>query len=198
MPLPAILFGWVGMAMPDIDVKAYIGQLRRDLPYVPPIPVRKIKWLHSKRDFGGVVKLIRSTMNVDVRLTLHWTSTQSNQTSNAPAWIVVPQKMPYYGTPAFKALKLDMFIMKSFAEKPYDQFAMAVAHELSHVVLDAIEHPLRNDEKAVDLTAMLLGFSYLYRKAAHTSRYITDRTMRTSQLGYLSKSEVNQAAKMLV
>jgi hypothetical protein len=34
--------------------------------------------------------------------------------------------------------------------------------------LDSIDHPLRHDEKAVDLTAMLLGFAYPYRTGAHT------------------------------
>ena len=34
--------------MPDIDVKAYIVQLRKVLPYVPPIAVEKIKALRAR------------------------------------------------------------------------------------------------------------------------------------------------------
>lgn len=185
--------------MSEIDVKAYLDQLRRDLTYVSPIPVQTIKTLHKKRDFGGIIKLIRRTMNVDVGLTVHWTSTPSTGNPNALAWIEIPQKMPYYGTAAFKKLKLDIFMMKPFVEtKPYDEFAITVAHELSHVVLKSIEHPLRNEEKAVDLTAMLLGFSYLYRKAAHTSRWINDTTIQNSHLGYLSEREISRASKILV
>jgi len=55
--------------MSKIDVKAYIDQLRETLPYVPPIPVKKIKALHKNGGLGSVVKLIRKTMNVDVGLT---------------------------------------------------------------------------------------------------------------------------------
>jgi len=46
--------------------------------------------------------------------------------------------MPYYGTPDFRALKMDMFILKSFRDKStWDEFAIVVAHELSHVILDS-------------------------------------------------------------
>jgi hypothetical protein len=185
--------------MPDIDVKAYIDQLRRTLPYVPPLPVEAIKALHRKRDFGGIVRLIRSTMNVGVNLRLHWTSDAPKGSENARAWIMLPEKMPHYGTSAFKKLQLDIFILKSTRDKStYDEFAITVAHELSHVVLESIEHPLRNEEKAVDLTAMILGFSYLYRSAAHTVRTVGYNQFQHHQLGYLSEKEMDVAAKILV
>jgi hypothetical protein len=120
----------LGTPMPDIDVKVYLDQLRRDLPYVPPIPVKKIKALHKNGGLGSVVKLIRKTMNVDVGLTIHWTSGPP-PIPGATAWIRLPEKMPRYGTAAFKELKLDIFILKSFAETAtYDQFVIVVAHEL--------------------------------------------------------------------
>jgi hypothetical protein len=177
------------MADPQIDI--YIALLRKALPYVPPIPVGKIRSLHRKGDLAGVVKLIRKTMNVNVHLTLHWTS--------APAWIRAPQKMPYYGTEAFKQVRADMFISKAFARtSSYDQFAIAIAHEFAHVILDSIDHPLRKLEKAVDLAAMLLGFSYLYRTAAHTVRHVGNNKLQHISLGYLSEREVEMASKLLV
>jgi hypothetical protein len=184
--------------MPDIDVGAYIGRLREVLPYVPPVSVKEIKRLHGRRDFGGVVKLIRSTMSVGVRLTLHWTSgPPPRHIPNAAAWISRPAKMPYYGTPAFADLTLDLFLLKDFAQTAsYDQFAITIAHELSHVVLDSVEHPLRREEKAVDLTAMLLGFSRLYWVATEkvTGIYVKRRV----RLGYLSDRELRTAVRLLV
>jgi len=106
------------------------------------------------------VKFIRNTMNVTVHVALHWTSERPPIRANPPAWMRVPQKMPYCGTGAFKQIKADIFIRKEFARTtPYDQFAICVAHEFSHVVLESINHPLRKEEKTVHLTAMLLGFS---------------------------------------
>jgi len=102
--------------MSYISVESYIEQLRQQLPYVPPVPVSVIKALHKKRDFAGIVRLIRSTMNVGVNLNLHWTSGPApKEIPNAPAWIRLPEKMPYYGTPAFKEMKLDIFILKSLS-----------------------------------------------------------------------------------
>ena len=148
--------------------------------------------------FGGIVRLIRKTMNVGVNLTLHWTSGPPPH-EKSQAWVKIPPAMPYYGTPEFKALKMDMFILKSFRDgSTRDEFAIVVAHELSHVVLDSIAHPLRDEEKAVDLTAMLLGFSFLYRAAAHTIWRAGLNTYKTSHLGYLSEWEVNAASKILV
>ncbi len=36
--------------MPDRDLKNYLDRLRKALPYVPPIPVAKIKALHKNGD----------------------------------------------------------------------------------------------------------------------------------------------------
>lgn len=182
--------------MSEIDVKAYIGQLRQTLPYVPPIPVQEIKALHRRRDLSGIVKLIRNTMNVNVRLTLHWTD---QARGDAPAWVLLPEKMPYYGTPEFTKIGIDMFIRRSFAEaRPHNEFAMAVAHEFSHIILDSIHHPLRKEEKAVDLTAMILGFSYLYRRGAHTVKRVGLNRFENRRLGYLSKRELDAACRILV
>jgi predicted SprT family Zn-dependent metalloprotease len=82
---------------------------------------------------------------------LHWTD---EVRGDAAAWVSRPQEMPYYGTPEFKKIKVDMFIRKSFAKtETYDRFAMVVAHEFSHIVLDSINHPLRHEEKAHILLA---------------------------------------------
>ena len=182
--------------MSEIDVKAYIDQLRQALPYVSPIPVQQIKAMHRKRDLGRIVKLVRNTMNVNVRLTLHWTD---QVRGDAPAWVLLPEKMPYYGTPEFAKIGVHMFIRKSFAEaRPYNEFAMAIVHEFLHVVLDSIHHPLRREEKTVDLTAMILGFSYLYRRGAHTVERVGLNRFANRTLGYLSKRELDAACRILL
>ena len=139
-------------------------------------------------------------MNVGVHLTIHWTNgPPPKEIPNANAWISLPETMPYYGTSAFKDQKLDIFILKSYRDaSTYDEFARTVSHELSHVVLESIQHPLRREEKAVDLTGMLLGFSDIYRTASHTVRWVDANHQRHSQLGYLSKSEMDVACGILI
>lgn len=185
--------------MPDINVKSYLDQLRQALPHVPPIPVRALKSLHKVRDYEGMVRLIRSTMNIEVRLIVGWVNSGAHSgMERAPAWVQTPVPMPYYGTAAFKATTIRVFIRKSFLEQStYDKAAIAIAHELSHVVLDSIRHPLRREEKAVDLTAMLLGFSRLYVSASHTEER-HGNTVTRRQLGYLSPPELLAASRILI
>lgn len=40
--------------MSDIDMRSYVYQLRRALPYVPPISMGQIKAMHRKGDLGGI------------------------------------------------------------------------------------------------------------------------------------------------
>jgi hypothetical protein len=144
------------------EVKKYLSQLRQVLPNVQPVSTAKLKSLHKARDYEGLVRLIRQAMNVEVHLTVAWENSGGHKSLDgreAPAWIALPQNMPRYATAGFRELKLTMYLRKSFlAESTYDEVTAAIAHELSHVVLDSIAHPLCRVEKAVDLTAMLLGF----------------------------------------
>jgi hypothetical protein len=183
---------------PTFDVKRYLHQLRQTLPCVPPIPVRELTSLHTSRDYEGMVRLIKKTMNVEVRLVVAWVNSGGPPgMKDAPAWIELPLNMPFYGTKAFRELKLTMFIRKSFlVESKYDQAAIVVAHELSHVVLESIRHPLRGCEKAVDLTAMLLGFRQLYASGSYKEERSGNST-RSRKLGYLSLEEVQLANRIL-
>ena len=183
---------------PTFDVKKFLHQLQQALPCVPPIPVRELTSLHTRRDYEGMVRLIKKTMNIEVRLVVAWVNSGGTPTmKDAPAWIQLPPNMPFYGSEAFRGLKITMFLRKSFLEQSkYDQAAIAIAHELSHVVLESIGHPLRGCEKAVDLTAMLLGFRQLYASGSYKEERSGDRT-RSQKLGYLSPEEVQLANQLL-
>lgn len=181
------------------QIESYLSQLRQTVPQVPPVSVDGLKALHRRRDYEGMVRLIRRTMNLDVKLKVGWVNSGGPKGSEqAPAWVQMPEIMPFYGTPEFKRLTLTMFIRKSFLEcSSYAHATITIAHELSHVVLDSIRHPLRREEKAVDLTAMLLGFGYLYRRAAITKTVYHDRT-EVTRLGYLSETELDAACRLLL
>jgi hypothetical protein len=187
--------------MQEINVKAYLDQLRWTLPYVPPIPAQKLKILHQSRDYEGMVRLIKRTMNLEVHLLVGWVNSGGpSEFDNAPAWVQRPDPMPRYGTATFRDITIKMFLRRSFlAESNYAQIAIAIAHELSHVVLDSIQHPLRKEEKAVDLTAMLLGFSRLYQSASFTeTRPGFGDVITQTKLGYLTARELRAASQILI
>jgi hypothetical protein len=186
--------------LPDFDVKKYLQELRRMLPYVPPISVAALKSLHKAHDYKGMVKLIKRAMNIeDVTFLVVWVPEDAEKTGkhkDAAAWVNLPNEMPSYGTKAFKELTIKMFFRKSFIEQAYDEAAVAIAHELSHVVLESIRHPMRRCEKVVDLTAMLLGFRSLYASGSHKEQHFGN-TISFRSIGYLRPEEIKHANRFL-
>jgi hypothetical protein len=96
----------------------------------------------------------------------------------------------------------------------YEKVVTAIAHEMSHIVLNGLDHPLREHEEAVDLTAMLLGYRDFYVAGAEysetgPSRFLNklgaeikrvfsgDGTREYRWLGYLTPQEVCFAAKQM-
>jgi hypothetical protein len=111
----------------------------------------------------------------------------------APAWIERPDPFPRNGTPEFKRAIVTVFLRKSFLLKyKFEHVVMAIAHELSHIVLFRISHPLEEVEVAVDLTAMLLGYSEFYFNGLELLR-----TESLGSLGYLTGNEIRYAAGVL-
>lgn len=82
---------------------------------------------------------------------------------NSVAFIISPGYFPIYGTSDFNNLKIPLFIFMESTVISMETFIYAVAHELSHIILYALNHPLQNNEVAVDLTAMILGFHDIIR-----------------------------------
>jgi len=139
-------------------------------------------------------------MNIeDVTFVVHWVpdgAVKDGPHKNAPAWVQLPFDMPEFGSTAFKKMKIKMYFRKSFFEQAYDEAAVAVAHEFSHVVLKSTRHPLRKCERAVDLTAMLLGFRRLFESACYKERQWGNR-IEIKELGYLSRQKVEHASQSL-
>jgi hypothetical protein len=65
-------------------------------------------------------------MKIDTNLRIGWVN--SGGMENAPAWIQLPAKMPFYGSKAFREMTITMFLRRSFL----DHVAIAIAHEFSH------------------------------------------------------------------
>jgi hypothetical protein len=170
------------------------------LPYVPPIPAVGIKSLHKAQDYKGIVRLIKRAMNIeDVTFQVVWVphgAANKGEHKDSPAWVELPPDMPLYGTKTFKDMTIKMYFRKEFFERAYDEAAVSVAHEFSHIVLESMRHPLRKCEKVVDLTAMLLGFSRLYESACFKERRL-ENTIEIKTLGYLSREEVQLANQIL-
>jgi hypothetical protein len=74
--------------------------------------------------------------------------------------VIAHSPFPIYGTWAFKQMECIIAIdLPHFSSHSFETFAAGISHELCHIILDCIYHPLRKMETVVDLLAMVLGFA---------------------------------------
>jgi len=125
---------------------------------VDEAPLRR---LHKEGNYAGMLACIKKHMLLETNLRIGYV--KSGGPANHTAWVHIPEAMPLFGTLAFRKATFTVFIRKKELERaPFGTLSVIMAHELSHLVLDAINHPLKRVEKAVDLTAMLLGYRDMF------------------------------------
>ncbi len=193
-------------------IQSYIAQLRASLGEMKPVSEARLRELFGRQDYTSMVKVIRDKMGLDLRVRVGVVN--EGGPVGAPAWVSAPKPMPRFGTAEFQQTLVTVFLRKTFVSSHnFEEVAIAIAHELSHIVLFGINHSLQECEEAVDLTAMLLGYRDLYiagsfcevRPASFWGRLslfiekrvtgVERRTYRT--FGYLTPEEVKYAAVIL-
>ena len=182
-----------------------------------PEPLRR---LHAEKRYTEMVGLISDYLRLDLQIRVGFVN--SGGPKEAPAWVRGIGPVPMFGTSAFKQHTVEVFFRKSFlAEATFGITVIAIAHELSHVVLDAVRHTHRKQEEVVDLTAMFLGYRKFYLGDAHTTmsqvvddyellmKFVRQTVPEMAKVfasigeecarsaGYLSKEEVRYAAALM-
>lgn len=198
-------------------INRYIAQLIPALGGVrKPPDAQELRAHFAHKRYAEMVRIIKEHLKLDMWLRVGFVKNNVGP-KNAPAWILTPEGFPLYGTPEFKNLRVTMYIRNAFlAHAPFETVVIAIAHELTHVVLRAIAHPLRAEEEAVDLAAMILGYTDFYmqgcryeerisEKITHSwwqkllgrARVVPYKEIRLMRIGYLSPQEVYYATGLL-
>ena len=171
-----------------------------------PIDQHELRKLHQEKDFAGMVRFVRASLNLDLRIQIAIVKNRCQP--NVPARIIGSiASIPPYGTDALRITNVTIYFQKMFLEKrPFEMIVAAIAHELSHVVLYAIRHPLRNQKEAVDLTAMMLGYRDFFRDGCQHADPELERSSFENRLralfgqkqaytiGYLTPPEIQSVA----
>ena len=143
------------------QIENYITQLLSSFGRVTsPINAKVLKELYDRNDFPSMLGWIKNSLRLELRVGLRIVDAggQSN-----PMWIEIPRHVPMYGTPEFKRTQIIVNVRKEIIRRSsFDWIVAGFAHELSHVVLSSISHPLQHNEKAVDLTAMIFWIPRIY------------------------------------
>ncbi len=149
----------------------------------------------AKRDLFKMAGIIKRVLHIETRVFLD--ITDGDGAHGAPAWITRPDPMPLWGTEELRQARVIIHMNRAFIAKAcFEMIVAAFAHEFSLVVLDATKSSLRNQEEAVDLTAMLLGFRDFYVTGCSTF-FSTGAQLQEYHVSYLSNEEIWYAAQAM-
>ncbi len=221
--LPAITCAVVQFVEEELrekEIRLWVGSLRESFGKPKPsVTIDTFQTLFSEGKYTDIVGIVRTDLKLTMRLRVGYVN--SGGPEKAPAFIALPVSLPMYGTREFENTTIVVFIKKEFLSRAScGTLVVAIAHELAHIVLNAICHKYKHVEEVVDLTAMWLGYRGLfleYSTYGHTeetevispssffealkkcvSGKKTVRVTRTwSSLGYLTEEELRFAATLM-
>lgn len=186
------------------------GKPKRD------IDERPLRAFYEQANYGAMLTHIRDSMQLDVRLRIGYV--ESGGRKDSIAWVILPSPMPPFGSKELKETRITVYVRKStIRDSPFEILVSVLAHEMSHILLDSVGHRLRRQEEAVDLTAMLFGYSrfflverMLYREVprenllAKAYKWISGKELTTEELsfsihtsGYMSADEITFAQSLM-
>lgn len=176
----------------------------------PPVDPAVLRELYDRGDYASMLGWIKKSMRLDLRVGLRIVNATG---PSPPMWVETPSRMPLFGTSEFRRTRVVVSVRRDLlATKPFTWIVAGFAHELSHVVLFSLGHQLQHDEKAVDLTAMILGYQSFIADAEITKTegtFLSTLIMilllplgvffwrgtrqRTQRIGYLTSAEARFA-----
>src|SRR5258708_5249303 len=138
-------------------IKTYIDDLLKSLGgSIPTVKSHVLKSLYERKDYPAMLGWIKTAMRLELKVGLRIVDKIDDKHAMS---IEISRPVPAIGTPEFKNTRVVVNASRdNFESKSFDWIVSGFAHELSHVVLFSIGHNLQENEKAVDLTAMILGF----------------------------------------
>lgn len=161
--------------------------LKNSFPVINPINRNLLEGLFNEKKYTEIFSVMKNHMGITCRLSVKCITTKRNP-SDSPATVDIPENFPLFGTSAQKNLVIKLTFYKELTDS-FFVFIMAISHELSHIVLNSVAHPLKTSEEATDITAMILGYG-LYYELGNTTFKEENFKRYFSKLGYLSFEEV--------
>jgi hypothetical protein len=138
-------------------IKNYIDDLLLSIGgAIPTVVPHVLKRLYKQKDYPAMLGWIKNAMRLELKVGLRIVDKIDDA---RPMSIEISKPVPRIGTKEFKNFRVIVNVQREIVDtKPFDWIVAGFAHELSHVVLFSIDHKLQDEEKAVDLTSMILGF----------------------------------------
>lgn len=178
-------------------------------------PFEPLSALISRKDLCGCVQEIATRLGLPVRILLSYvpkdfkpgdgirfqTSGMSRTDKDGrgidaiTAQVFIPHSLPMFGTSKLQGYPIEVRVSEDCHLYP-ETFVAIMAHELSHVLLRSLCHPMRESELHTDLVPILLGFRDVVkdgRKIVQSTTTESGNTTYTTTYGYLKDSQFDFA-----
>ena len=147
-----------------------------------PVSLKAAETFFKQKEYAWAIKEIKNIMNIP-----HAIKVVSRKDLDRPAHVIVPVEFTY----GKNKMLGHVFIIEisSSVTLNFDVFVAAISHELSHIYLYYHNYKdIKHIEKAVDVTAMALGFSANFARARRNKESIFPGLQL--KYGYLSDEEI--------
>ena len=146
----------------EAQISSQLAQLSALFGAKRPVSQAALLPLYQLRDYPSLVREIRNSFGLDklkVRIRYH----ERLRTERTMAQIEQPASLPLVA--AFAMLRPEVTLhlaMRRLRNASFANTVRTLAHEMAHPLLFAHNHPLKESEFAVDLTAMLFGYHAIF------------------------------------
>ncbi len=159
-----------------------------------PIDEKLLSEAWERGDISEMVSIIKRHLGITSSLRL---GLVNSGMGDIPAWVMMSNQASLFGNIGLNRVTTTIYLRRSFIQKSgFEGTVVAIAHEMSHIVLNSLAHPLRMQEEAVDLTAMLLGFRDFYVTGTSLTEVNTNH-YTIVHLGYLTREEISYASEYM-
>lgn len=138
------------------DIKTITQALKESLCVIEPVKIRALENLFKQRNYVEVVRFVKSVMSVSCRLSVKCLTDYSKDQPLGKIKLIDP--FPRMGTRDYLLARPEITIRADVLED-FHLFLAVMSHEIAHVVLHGMNHPLKTSEIATDITAFMLGFA---------------------------------------
>ena len=136
--------------------------IKYSLPKRKLIDEKSLNYYYQAKRYDKLISLMKNHLSINCRLKIRCIDKPLPVKGHfKSANIFMPANFPLYESIEYRNLVLEISFHKELLNNFY-AFVMIMSHELSHIVLYSLNHPLKFSEKATDIAAINLGFSRFF------------------------------------
>jgi hypothetical protein len=175
------------------QIKTITQALKESLCVIPPIETRALESQFYLKEYVRVTRFIKNIMGISCQLSVKCLTHYPKDQPLGKVKLIDP--FPRMGTRDYLLTRPEITIRADLLED-FHLFMAVISHEMAHIVLHGMNHPLKISEVATDITALGLGFAREHFLAKRSGEDFWNGGS-CFQIGYLRMDQLFYATSLL-